>query len=101
MHSIRTKSIILNVVAMVTSIAITTAISVIYIAKLGHESSEQSLSLLCETGRNNINYYLKSVEQSVNTVSNLIVTPFIILQRNKEGRRTWDTQDQIGKDLED
>ena len=72
MHSIRTKTSVINGIAMTIGIAIVTAISGIYISNLGHESSEQSLKLLCETGKYNIDYYLGSVEQSTNTVSALI-----------------------------
>ena len=72
MHSIRTKATILNVIAISVAMTIATVIGVVSISKLGHETSEQSLHSLCNTGKNNVNYYLKSVEQSVNTVSSLI-----------------------------
>ena len=72
MHSIRTKITLLNIISIVLAIFVCALVSSIYIANFGHRSVEQSLSLLCETGKNNINYYLKSVEQSVNTVSSLI-----------------------------
>ena len=72
MHSIRTKSTIVNSIAMALSIGIVTALSGIYIANLGHNSSEQTMRLLCETGKNNIDYYLDSVEQSADAVSGLI-----------------------------
>ena len=62
----------LNVVSIIIAIFVTSLISSIYVANFGHQSVEQSLALLCETGKNNINYYLKSVEQSVKTVSALI-----------------------------
>ena len=72
MHSIRSKITILNTLSIIIAIFVTALISCIYVANFGHSSVEQSLLLLCETGKNNINYYLKSVEQSVNTVSTLI-----------------------------
>ena len=72
MHSIRTKITLLNIISIVFAIFVSALISSIYIANFGHRSVEQTLSLSCETGKNNINYYLKSVEQSVNTVSSLI-----------------------------
>ena len=72
MHSIRAKVTLLNIISIVFAIFTCSLISSIYIANFGHRSVEQSLTLLCETGKNNINYYLKSVEQSVNTVSSLI-----------------------------
>ena len=72
MHSIRTKIALLNVASIIIAIFVAALISSIYVANFGHQSVEQSLELLCTTGKNNINYYLKSVEQSVNTVSSLI-----------------------------
>ena len=62
MHSIRTKSTIVNSIAMALSIGIVTALSGVYIANLGHNSSEQTMRLLCETGKNNIDYYLHNIE---------------------------------------
>ena len=70
--TLRLRIAILNAVAVTLAILITSVISSISIAVQGHESSEQALSLLCETGKNNLNYYFKSVEQSVNIVSGLI-----------------------------
>lgn len=72
MHSIRTKIALLNIASIIIAIFVAALISSIYVANFGHQSVEQSLELLCTTGKNNINYYLKSVEQSVNTVSSLI-----------------------------
>ena len=72
MRSIRTKIALLSISSVIVAILITAIISCVYVANFGHSSVEQSLALLCETGKNNINYYLKSVEQSVNTVSRLI-----------------------------
>ena len=72
MHSIRTKIALLNVISIILAILVAATISSVYVANFGHQSVEQSLELLCVTGKNNINYYLKSVEQSVNTVSSLI-----------------------------
>ena len=69
MKSIRTRATLLTVIAIAVGISITTVISAISVANLGHQSSEQNLSLLCEAGKNNIDHYLKSVEQSVNTIS--------------------------------
>lgn len=72
MRSIKTRIILLNVIAMVVGIFVATLISAISISNLNHESSEKQLALLCESGKNNLNNYFKSVEQSVNTVSKLI-----------------------------
>ena len=67
MHSIRTKITFLNIIAIGVAIIVTTLISGFSIANLGHQRSEETLSLLCETGKNNLNYYFKSIEQSTNT----------------------------------
>ena len=72
MHSIRTRITVLNIIAIVVAIFTATLIAGFSISNLGHESSEQSLALLCETGKSNLNYYFKSVEQSVNTISGMI-----------------------------
>lgn len=72
MHSIRTKSILLNVTSIVVAITAVAVISAISISNLGHEKAEQSLKLNCETGKNNVNYYLKSTEQSLDSISEII-----------------------------
>ena len=72
MHSIRTKTTLLNAIAIVIAVFVATLISAITIANLGHNDSEKSLNLLCETGKNNLNYYFKSVSQSIDTVSSII-----------------------------
>lgn len=70
--TLRIRIAVLNAIAVSVSILITSLIGSISIASLGHKSSEQALYLLCETGKSNLNYYFKSVEQSVKTVSGLI-----------------------------
>ena len=72
MHSIRTRITVLNIIAIIVAIFTATLIAGFSISNYGHESSEQSLALLCETGKNNLDYYFKSVEQSVNTISGMI-----------------------------
>ena len=72
MHSIRLKTIILSVVTVVVSMAAATTVAAISIANFAHKESEDELALLCETGKNNLNYYFESVEQSVKGVSDLI-----------------------------
>ncbi len=72
MRSIRTKTVLLNLISIAAAITITTVISAISVANQGHESSEKQLALLCESGKNNLNSYFRSVEQSTNTVSTLI-----------------------------
>lgn len=72
MRSIRTRISTLNVVAVSVALITATAIGVISIATFGHESSEESLRLLCQEGKNNLNDYFDSVEQSANIVSGLV-----------------------------
>ena len=72
MHSLRTKSILLNVTSIVVAIGVVATISAISIANFGHRSTEQTLMLQCESGKNNINYYFKSTEQSLDSIKELI-----------------------------
>ena len=72
MHSIQTKTTLLNIIAIFTAMLTATIISAVTIANFGHESVEEELRLSCETGKSNLNYYFKSVEQSIDTVSALI-----------------------------
>ena len=72
MRSIRAKTVLLNLISISIAITVTTFIGAFSVAKQGHDSSEKQLALLCETGKNNLNNYFKSVEQSANTVSSLV-----------------------------
>ncbi|MCR5348710.1 MAG: diguanylate cyclase [Bacilli bacterium] len=72
MHSIRTKTTLLNTIAIGVAIVVTTVISAVYTAKTGHENAEQTLSLLCQTAKSNLEYSFQSVEQSTDTVSGLL-----------------------------
>lgn len=72
MRSVRTRITVLNVVAVSVALVTATVIGVISIATFGHESSEESLRLLCQEGKNNLNDYFDSVEQSAEIVSGLI-----------------------------
>ena len=72
MRSIRTKITTLIIVSMSVSFIAAAIVAGVSIADFGHNSAERELALLAETGKNNLNYYFKSVEQSVNTVSSLI-----------------------------
>ena len=71
-HSIQTKTILLNVVAISVAMTVATVISTVTIARFGHKSSERLLALSAETGKNSLNYYFKSVEQSIETVSTIL-----------------------------
>ena len=74
MRSIRTKITILNTIAVSAALLTATIIGVISIATFGHDSSEESLRLLCQDGKNELNDYFDSVEQSANIVSGLATT---------------------------
>ena len=69
MHSIRTKITILTVCALVVALTVATLLAVISIKRVGTDTSDQILHLLCETGQKNLNVYFDSVEQSVNTIN--------------------------------
>ena len=72
MRSLRLKVTLLNVIAVTVAILVATVIGVLSIASFGHESSEQSLRLLCQEGKNNLTDYFDSIEQSAKTVTDLI-----------------------------
>ena len=72
MNSIRTKITILNTIAVAAALLTATAIGVISIATFGHDSSEESLRLLCQDGKNSLNDYFDTVEQSAEIVSGLV-----------------------------
>lgn len=72
MKSLRTKISILNVIAISVALIVAAIIASVSFANFAHSSTERTVELLCETGKNNLNYYFKSVEQSVKTVSTLL-----------------------------
>lgn len=69
---LRSKVTLLTVVPLTVALLIASVIGTVLLRNYGHEHAEQTLSLLCQTGKNNLNYYFKSVEQSVNIVSKLM-----------------------------
>ena len=72
MRSIRIKTTLLTVGAIIISIAAVTLLSVGAIRKIGDGGANQLLSLLCETGQKNLDSYFQSVEQSVEMVSSFV-----------------------------
>ena len=72
MRSLRTKITLLNGVAVAVALLTATIIGVVSIANFGHESCEKELKLLSQEGRNSLNDYFDSVEQSADTISGLI-----------------------------
>ena len=69
MYSIRTKSALLTVCAIIVSMTVSTVFGVAAIKNIGDSSSHQILRLLCETGEKNLDAYFGSVEQSVEMVA--------------------------------
>ena len=69
MKSIRTRIMILTVLAVVISITVATLLGALAISSIGRSSSEQTIRMLCQTGKTNLNSYFESVEQSVGIVS--------------------------------
>ncbi len=69
MHSISRKITLLTVCVAIVAVAITTALSVLFIIKSEERDAEQTLLLLCETGERNLNYYFNGVERSIGKVS--------------------------------
>ena len=69
MYSIRTRTVLLNIIAVTLSLTVATIIGAFSAASLGHSKTQQALNLLCESGKSSLNSYFKSVEQSIKTVS--------------------------------
>ena len=72
MNSIRTKFTLLTVCAVIVSLGIATYIGVTSIKNLGNSDAEQMLSLVCRTGKLNLQAYFESVEHSVQVTSTLV-----------------------------
>ena len=72
MHSIQTKTTLLNVIGIAVAVTAATVISAFTIANLGHESSEKLLKLSCETGKEHLDTYFLSVKKSVSKVQEYI-----------------------------
>ena len=69
MRSIRTKTTLLTVCAIIAAVVTVTVMSAIAIRNMGKADSEQLLTLLCESGEKSLDYYFEDVEQSVQMVS--------------------------------
>ena len=72
MKSLRTKITLLTVCAIVAAMTVATSLSVIAIRNIGSSSSDQMLLLFCESGSKNLDFYFKSVEQSVAMISTYV-----------------------------
>ena len=71
-RSLRSKVTLLTILPVSVALLITTIMGAVLLSTFGHNTTETTLSLLAQTGKNNVNYYLKSVEQSVDIVSKLV-----------------------------
>ena len=67
--SIRTKTTLLTVCAIIAAMAVATLLGATAIRNIGTNDSRQMLLLLCEAGEKNLDYYFESVEQSVEMVA--------------------------------
>ena len=67
--SIRTKTMLLTVCAVIISMAVSMSIGVASIKQVGNESADRILNLLCEAGEKNLDTYFSGVETSVGMVS--------------------------------
>ena len=72
MKSIRTRLIMLTALAIIVAVTAATVVAVIAVKNIGNNSSEQILSLMCQTGEKNLDAYFVSVEQSVEYVSRFV-----------------------------
>ena len=72
MFSIRAKTTLLTVCAISVTVTIAALLSVTAVRRIGTSSSEQILTLLCETGQKGLNGYFQSVEQSVEMIASFI-----------------------------
>ena len=71
-NSIRAKTALLTVTALIIAVAIATMLGVTAIRSIGSSSADRTLLLLCETGEQNLDAMFRSVEQSVEMVATLI-----------------------------
>lgn len=74
MNSIRTKTTLITVAAIVLAVTVTAVLAINAIIDIGKKSSDQILRLLCETGEKNLDAYFDSVEHAVATVSSYAET---------------------------
>ena len=70
MHSLRSKVTTLILLLTALAVLVVTTLSVMFIRNAERGQSDQLLRLLCETGERNLDYYFRSVEQSVNRIVN-------------------------------
>ena len=69
MHALKSRITVLAILVIVVSVAVVSAMSVVFIQNTERGESNQLLLLMCETGSRNLDYYFTSVENSVRKVS--------------------------------
>ena len=69
MHSIRTKIILLTVMVIIVTMSTVAILGVVTTRNIGNDSSDQILTLMCQSGERTLNAYFDSIEQSVKAVS--------------------------------
>ncbi|MDO4538561.1 MAG: diguanylate cyclase [Coriobacteriales bacterium] len=74
MRSIRTRVTLLTVCAIVVAVMVVTIIGAFGMRNVVVKNADETLYLVCETGRNNLNQYLGSVQQSASMISSVIKT---------------------------
>ena len=105
MHSIRTRIMSLTIAAMLVSLLSVGAMSVYSVKLEGDRHTAQSMSLICDNCRRNLNEYLNSVEQSVDMVTRYVSETLSSVDlmnggvigmsgAEQEPRTDWDTERQ-------
>ena len=97
MNSIRTKMTLLTVCAIVVTLGVVTVFGVVAIRDIGSRSAEQMLSMLCQTGEKNLDYYFESVEQSVEMVSGIVESDLKGLEPEQLAQNVEHTRDIFKK----
>ena len=95
MSSIRTRTILLTVGVTIVAVVTVATLAAISLVRYGNEFTNRTLVLLCEAGERNLDQYLESAEQSVETVSayasaDLAHTDLDVLLRNRDYRNRED-----------
>ncbi|MBR0282871.1 MAG: hypothetical protein IJQ81_15020, partial [Oscillibacter sp.] len=105
MHSIRTRIMSLTIAAILVSLLSVGAMSVYSVKLEGDQHTAQSMSLICDNCRRNLNEYLNSVEQSVDMVTRYVSETLSSVDlmnggvigmsgAEQEPRTDWDTERQ-------
>ncbi len=69
MRSLRTRITVLTLCAVIISLTIATAFSVLFIRNSERREARQLLLLLCETGERNLDYFFNNAQETVEQVS--------------------------------